>query len=1059
MAHQRLVVRPRSSFGGTKQEAVRMWLLGGFRASVGPRGIEADRWRLTKAANLLKLVALAPRHRLHREQVMESLWPDLDSKRASNNLHRTLHFARGVLGVAGIGSDYLPLRRDILELCPDSSIWIDVEAFENAAASARMSREPAAFGAAISLYAGELLPDDLYEDWAYERREDLRRLYKTLLVELGALYEERGEYEKGVHTLRSAVAQEPTDERVHTELIRMYALSGRRLEALRQYELLRKTLAEELDTHPAGASRRLYEEIRAGRSLAAPCVCGTSELPVDEARHNLPTPLTSFVGREKEVLEVKRSLSMTRLMTLTGAGGSGKTRLALEVARDLVGAYPDGVWLVELAALSDPALVARAVAATLGVREQPDRSLTQTLCSHLGSRRMLLVLDNCEHLVDAAARLTKDLLYASPGLRVLATSREPLGISGEIVWPVPTLSLPEPEAALTVEGLMGTEAVRLFVDRARSRLPAFELTLENARAVATICLELDGIPLAIELSTARMGALAVEQIAERLEHSLKLLTGGDRTVAHRHQTLRATLDWSYKLLTQPERVLFRRLSVFAGGWTLQAAEVVGAGDGIEESDVLDLLSGLVNKSMVVVDRAGGRLRYWMLEPVRRYGQERLGESAEVDAVRHRHAYRYFELAKEVEPWLRGARHVVWLEQLETEYGNLRAALNWALDRGEADLGLWFGAALGESWYMSGNLSEGRRWLEAALAKSDHATPARAKALLRAGWIAWEQGDYESSVTMSEEGLMLSRAFGDEAGAVAALSNLSWAALLVNDLEKASALAQQAVTLGRAMDDTGGIARALLIPGLTAVAGGDYDRAIALHEESLALARRARDDVAVALSLGMGVFAFLGRGDIRRAEVLCQQSLALPPRPRVLNATAFQLQASAALAGSQGLAVRSGRLWGAAESLREAIGATLSPVERRVHGPYIEVARHKLGEVAWEEAWAEGKTMTVEEAEEYALAKRNEPRVTPSRRASAPKELLAVRQPDYGLTGRQLEVAVLVARGLTNRQIASKLTVSENTVANHVARIARKLDVPSRSRIAVWVTERELREVG
>jgi predicted ATPase/DNA-binding SARP family transcriptional activator/DNA-binding CsgD family transcriptional regulator len=1061
MLQQRLVVHTcRRSGSGMRQEPVRLWLLGGFRLSVGPRNIEADRWRLEKAAKLIKLLALAPRHRLHREQVMDTLWPDLDAKRASNNLHRTLHFARGVLesAGAGVGLNYLPLRKDMLELCPDGPIWVDVEAFENAAAGARTAREPGAFRAAISLYAGELLPEDLYEEWAYERRENLRRSHGALLVELGALYEERGEYEKGIQTLRSAVAQEPTDEDVHTDLMRLYALSGRRLEALRQYERLRKTLTEVLDAHPADASRRLYEEIRVGSTLAAPSVCGPSGIPVDHARHNLPASLTSFVGREEEVLEVKRSLAMTRLMTLTGAGGSGKTRLALEVARELVGAYADGVWLVELAALSDPTLVARAVAATLGVREQPDLSLTQALRSHIGSGRMLLVLDNCEHLVDAAAWLTKDLLSACPGLRILATSREPLGISGEIVWPVPTLSLPDPEAAPTVEDLMGTEAVRLFVDRSRSRLPSFELTRENARAVATICLELDGIPLAIELSTARMGALAVEQVAERLEDSLKLLTGGDRTVAHRHQTLRATLDWSYELLSQPERVLFRRLSVFAGGWTLEAAEVVGAGNGIEEGDVLELLSGLVNKSMVVVDPSGGDgLRYGMLEPVRRYGQERFGESAETDAVRRRHAYWYFELAKEGEPWLRGARHVVWLEQLETEYGNLRTALSWALERGEVDLGLWFGAALGESWYMSGNLSEGRRWLEAALEKSGYATPtpARIKALLRAGWIAWEQGDYEGSVSLSEESLMLSRAFGDEAGAVAALSNLGWAALLVNDLEKAATLAEEAVALGRDMDDTGGIARALLIPGLTAVAGGDQERAVALHEESLALARKAGDDVAAALSLGMGVFAFLGQGDNRSAEALCKQSLALPPQPRVLNATAFQLHASAALAVSQGLPVRSARLWGAAESLRETIGATLSPVEQRVHRPYMEAARRELGEVAWEEAWAEGKAMTIEEAEEYALTER-EVRTRPRR---IPKDSQASRQPEDGLTGRQQEVANLVARGLTNRQIASELTISENTVANHVASIVRKLDVPSRARIAVWVTERELRGVG
>ncbi len=468
--------------------------------------------------------------------------------------------------------------------------------------------------------------------------------------------------------------------------------------------------------------------------------------------------------------------------------------------------------------------------------------------------------------------------------------------------------------------------------------------------------------------------------------------------------------------------------------------------------MLEVLSRLVNKSVVVVEPAGGGgLRYGMLEPVRRYGQERLEASGETDAVSRRHAFWYFELAKEVEPWLRGARQEVWLEQLEREYGNLRAALSWALDRGEVDLGLWFGGALAEFWYMSGNLSEGRRWLEAALTKSGDAppTPARTQALVRAGWIAWEQGDYRGSVALSEASLALSRELGDEAGAVAALTNLGWAALLADDLDRASAPAEEAIALGRALGDTGGVARALLIPGLAAVARGDHETALALHEESLALAREAEDGMAVLLSLGMGTFASLGLGDSRRAQVLCEESLALPIQPRVVNATAFQLHASAAQAASQRLSARSARLWGAAQSLRETIGATLSPVEMRVQEPYIQAARQRLGEVAWEEAWAEGKAMTVEEAVEYAITERE--RCARSRRLP-PREVQASGQPDGGLTGRQREVALLIARGLTNRQIASELTISENTVANHVAGITRKLDISSRSRIAVWVAE-------
>jgi non-specific serine/threonine protein kinase len=813
---------------------------------------------------------------------------------------------------------------------------------------------------------------------------------------------------------------------------------------------LRDTLSRELGAQPTQATRSLYDAIRAGKVPEASQPVRRPEAP---APNNLPVPLTSFVGRRKEVLTVERSLSMTRLMTLTGTGGSGKTRLALEVARGLVGTYAEGVWLAELAPLSDPGLVARAVATTLGVREHPQLTLTQAICTHLGSGRTLLVLDNCEHLVGAAARFTRDLLSACEGLTVLATSREPLRVSGEIVWPVPTLSLPDPASSCNVEDLMSSEAVRLFVDRASSRLPAFELKRENSDAVASVCRELDGIPLAIELSTARMGALAVEQIVERLEGSLKLLSGGDRTVAERHQTLRATLDWSYDLLDEPERVLFRRLSVFAGGWPLEAAEVVGAG-GIEAGEVLNLLSRLVDKSMVVAGPSeGGALRYGMLEPVRRYGQEHLAASGEAEAVRRRHAHWYYRLAEEVEPWLRGARQEVWLERLEREYGNLRAALGWALDKGEMDLGLWFGGALGEFWYMSGNLGEGRRWLEAALAKSVGApqTPARSRALLRAGWIAWEQGDYEDSVALSEESLAQSRELGDRAGSVAALSNLGWAALLADHPRRASALAHEAVELARTIGDTGGVARALLIPGLAAVAEGDHQQALALHGESLALARGAEDGIAMLISLAMGAFASLGLEDGPRARALCAQSLALPTQPRVANATAFQLHASAALACWEGLSLRSARLWGAAESLRETVGATLSPIELRVYRPYIEAARERLDLSAWNEALAEGRAMTADEAVEYATSDRRRPR---PRAASTSGDVSAITQPNGMLTRRQREVAFLVASGLTNRQIASELRISENTVANHVARILRKLDASSRSRIAIWVRDND-----
>jgi predicted ATPase/DNA-binding SARP family transcriptional activator len=559
-------------------EMLRVWLLGDFRVSVGSRLIEEGQWRLRKAAGLIKLLSLEPGNRMHRERVMDLLWPNLEAEAATNNLHRTLHATRHVLEpqVPAADSCYLRFRAEQLELCPEGALWVDAKAFEEAAATARRARDPAAYRAAVDLYAGELLPGDRYEAWAEDRRQDLRLTYLSLLLEMTRLHEEREDYEPAIEALGRVVAEEPAHEGAHTGLVRLYALGGRRDEALKQYERFREDLRRKFAREPNAASRRLHEEILADRF---PPTHPSGERPTEDAdgdrRHNLPVAQSSFVGRERELVEVKRALAMTRLLTLTGAGGCGKTRLALEVAGDLVGAYPDGVWLVELAPLSDPALVSNAVAAALGVRERPDLPLTAALVDSIGSKQMLLVLDNCEHLIDACARLVDTLLRSCKHLRVLATSREALGVAGEANWLVPSLTVPDAGHLPAAQSPAQYEAVRLFVDRARSRLPAFVLTPENAPAVVKVCRRLDGIPLAIELATARMTALTVEQIAGRLEDSLGLLTTGSRTAAPRQRTLKATLAWSYELLSEPERKLFGRLSVFAGGWTLEAAKAVG----------------------------------------------------------------------------------------------------------------------------------------------------------------------------------------------------------------------------------------------------------------------------------------------------------------------------------------------------------------------------------------------------------------------------------------------------------------------------------------------------
>ncbi|MFL5807791.1 MAG: LuxR C-terminal-related transcriptional regulator [Roseiflexaceae bacterium] len=1066
-------LRPRGTPGGAP-EVVRVWLLGGLRVSVGSRSIEEEEWHLRKARSLLKLLALAPGHRLHREQAMELLWPGLDPEAAANNLHHTLHVARRVLepvAPASAASDYLHLWGERLALCPGGPLWVDVEAFEEAAAAARHTLDPVAYQAAIDLYLGELLPEDRYEAWLEERRAELRGLYLALLMELAGLYEERKEFEPAIEALGRVVAEEPTHEGAHLGLMRLYALSRRRREALRQYERLREALFGEFGVEPAAAAARLQEEIWAGTFPAADSLLPAGFAPKEPpslaraARHNLPLARTSFVGRERETLEVKRLLATTRLLTLTGVGGCGKTRLALKVARDLVGAYPAGAWLVDLASLSEPELVPQAVARALGVREQPNRTLVETLEDALRARKMLLVVDNCEHLIEAVVHLVDALLDCCPGLRVLATSRETLNAAGEVNWVVPSLSVPDSRHPSTAEELEGYESVRLFIERAQQRDPSFVLTPRNIPVVAQICRRLDGIPLAIELATARMGVLAVEQLAERLEDSLKLLTGGNRTVKPRHRTLRATLDWSHNLLTEAERASFRRLSVFAGVWTLEAAEEVCSGAGISQDDVLDLLSRLVDKSLVVAEAsspgAGAARRYRMLEPIRQYAREKLETAARMAAgpeetkwVRERHARHYLALAQWAEPELLGARSLPWLERLGFERDNLRAALAWALDADEesgerAEIGLRLAAALGRFWDAQGP-GEGRRWLERGLARGGAAPPSvRAKALNEAGFIAVYEGDPEA-MALLEEGLALYTELKDRSGMASSMSHLGHAAIHLGQPERMMSLREEAQALLSEPLERQVAAHLLVFLGFAAGSEGDFEQMKARLEEGLALFRALGDVRSVAMCLpGIGMVV-LAEGDSERAATLFEEGLLLQRELKHKTAIFYGLMGMLGVAGVRGHPARVAKLMGASEALREEIGLSVTPLAdaRYDYAGYLATARAGLGETAFDAAWAEGRAMTPEEAIEYALSK-GEQREPPVLVAVAEQQPPADERTG-GLTRREREVAVRVARGLTNRRIALELSISERTVENHVRKILKKLGFSSRARIAAWV---------
>jgi non-specific serine/threonine protein kinase len=740
----------------------------------------------------------------------------------------------------------------------------------------------------------------------------------------------------------------------------------------RPYPATLDALAAALGLAPEDGAR-LRAAARAAPPPAADGAPGRSLAPPP---HNLPLQLTSFVGRERALADVTGGLAADRLVTLTGAGGTGKTRLALRAAAELLGEYPDGVWLVELAALADPALVPQAVASAVGVREEPGRPLLATLTDALKPQRLLLVLDNCEHLLEASARLADALLRACPHLSILATSREALGIAGETPWRVPSLSVPELRRGLPPETLAQAEAVRLFVHRAVTAKQDFVLTERTAPAVAQICVRLDGIPLALELAAARVRVLPAEQLLGRLEDRFRLLTGGSRTAPARHQTLRAAVDWSYALLSDPERTLFARLSVFAGGWTLEAAEAVCAdpdGAGIAPGEVLDLLTRLADKSLVVAEeQPDGTARYRLLETLRQYARERLAAGGAA-ALRERHAAHYLERA-EAGPAGPGSYRFgevvvrAVAEAWEREGDNARAALAWWLERGEAERGLRLVTALNASWQIGGRHGEALRWLDALLAAGPVPAPVRAGALNWAGYHAHQQGDYERARALHEASVALWREAGDPRELSVALTALGLVHCLQGDLARAEALIRESLILARGAGDGAGVSRGLRDLGHVARAAGDYPRAQALLEESLAAAQAAGHSWEVwRSSTCLARVAFL-QGRHGEAAVRLREALTgLQDIARPVIAVADALEWLAAAVAAAGRAERAARLYGAAARLRRDAGGARYAPDRPAYERDVAETRAQLSRPAFAAAWAAGDAMTLEEAVADALA--------------------------------------------------------------------------------------------
>ena len=692
--------------------------------------------------------------------------------------------------------------------------------------------------------------------------------------------------------------------------------------------------------------------------------------------NNLPQQPTSFIGRENEIAKVRALAQKSRLVTLAGSGGAGKSRLALQVAADLLDQFPDGAWLVELAPLTNPALVPQAVAAVLAVREEPGKPLAQTLVDWLKARRLLLILDNCEHLVSTCASFAAELLRSCPHVHLLASSREPLAVAGEQTYRVPSLSLPDPKQEQTVESISQYEAVRLFIERAQAVQPSFGVTDANAPAVAQVCFHLDGIPLAIELAAARVRSLSVEEINARVGNRFHLLTGGSRTALPRQQTLRALIDWSYDLLTEKEKALLCRLSVFAGGWTLDAAETVCPGEKVEAWEVLDLLTALADKSLALTETEAGNTHYRLLETVRQYAAERRRETGEDIEAQDRQLSWALTLAEEAEPQLTGPEQVSWLTSLDTEHDNLRAALDWCVVSRQRGTALLLAGSLGRYWLGRSHLAEGRERLRWALAERETGTEAaRAHALNAAGSLALAQHDLAQAQSLFLEGLMTSRGVGAIAEEAASLNGLGRVATsqASRGAEKvayaeARRFYRESLALYEQAGDRRGMAVLLSNLGSAAVEEGEQSQARSLLNESLLIAREEGHLQIVAACLSHLGLDHLGHdGDTTSARPLVEEALAIQRRLGFQQQAANSLGLLAALATEDGnfLAARElheeqlaiqrklGNQVGIANALARLGNATLFSgdlISARSHHEESLAVRRELG-FEWEVAYS------------------------------------------------------------------------------------------------------------
>jgi predicted ATPase/DNA-binding SARP family transcriptional activator len=902
---------------------------------------------------------------LHRrEKLAGLLWPDSLEETARDNLRHTLWRLRKALP-ATQKAEFLLIDDLSIAFNSSAEYWLDAAELEDLSESASTDD----LIAVISAYQGELLPG-FYDEWVVLERGHSYSIFEHHMARLMSLLQNEKRWLEIFDWAERWIKLGQKPEPAYRALMCAHAAKGDMSKVAATYERCVKSLRE-YGMEPSEQTKALYEKLKTGQvTVETGTTISLKEKRRESSKTNLPVPLTSFIGRQKEVDQIVRLVGKDRLVTLTGSGGVGKTRLAIQTANRLISKFKDGVWWVDLVGLADPLRVPQAVAQVVEVPGIPNQPLIKTLTEHFRSKQVLLILDNCEHLISACAQLADYLLSTCKKLKILATSREGLDILGETIWSVPSLSLPEMQEAYAIKSLNKFESIRLFSERALLVQSKFELTDQNTKAVVQICRRLSGMPLAIELAAARVKMMSVDEIAKRLDDRFDLLTAGNRTALPRHQTLRATIDWSFDLLSEAERILFRRLSVFSGGFTLHAAEAIAAGGDIVQSQVVELLGNLINKSLVKVEErledAQVETRYGMLETIREYAREKLYEEGEEDILRSRHLEFFANMAEVVEFKLEGVNQKVWLDRLEKEIDNLRTSLDWALEHEEIEPALRLVGALRRFWFIRAHHNEGVERLKTILdhPKAMRPSPARLKALNAYFFMLWPSlADIQPR---GEEALALSVQLGDRWNSAFALLWLGVGATAQGNYSLARSYLEQSLEIWREVGEKTYAAWSFVFFGEVALLQDDKAHAEKLYLEAVPSLREAKDFAFLAIPLRrLGQLA-MARGDLLEAAAFIKESLELNWAVHDYRGTGACLAALASLSLVQGENERAIKLLAVVDTVLEFIRTPFLAFDQLQYEHNVDQLRAQTDSVVFEKAWSSGRAMPLAEAVEFAL---------------------------------------------------------------------------------------------